>query len=164
MKPNKPFNHDPAEEEEITILEGKRRVFPVVEIKYFREEERQQGRIYIGITRDSECMSIIQFEIFIAMFRKVAEIAHRKEQEMLCAPGDENQCMPQVELNFDSSCAGAPLYFNVNDFDGDISPANADRFVHIMENLLHQGQELLKIDCHYCDRNMPPEHLLQMVP
>ena len=153
MRPNKPNN--PADEEEITILEAKRRVFPLVEMKYYREEGLQQGHIFISIARDSECMSILQFEIFVAMFRKIAEIAHRKEEEMECQKGWDENAMPQIEMNFDSACAGAPLYFNINDFDGDITPDDADRFVQIMENLLRQGRELMKIDCFHRDRNMP---------
>jgi hypothetical protein len=153
---NKQFN--PADEVEITILEAKRRVFPLVEMKYYKEEELQQGHILIGIARDSECMSILQFEIFIAMFRKIAEIARRKEQEMGCQKGWEDSALPQIEMNFDSACAGAPLYFNINEFDGDISPDDADRFVQVMENLLHQARELMKIDCFHRNRNMPPKY------
>ena len=152
----KQFNH--ADEEEITILEAKRRVFPLVEMKYYKEEDVQQGRILVGIARDSECMSILQFEIFIAMFRKIAEIAHRKEQELQCQKGYEDSALPQIEMNFDSACAGAPLFFSVNEFDGDISPGDADRFVQIMENLLRQARELMKINCFHRDKNMPPKH------
>lgn len=153
---NKQFNQ--ADEVEMTILEAKRRVFPLVEMKYYKEEELQHGRILIGIARDSECMSILQFEIFIAMFRKIAEIAHRKEQELQCQKGYEDSALPQIEMNFDSACAGAPLYFSVNEFDGDISPDDADRFVQVMENLLHQACELMKIDCFHRDRNMPAKY------
>ena len=48
--------------------------------------------------------------------------------------------------------------FNGSEFDGDISPDDADRFVQVMENLLHQARELMKIDCFHRDRNMPAGH------
>ena len=50
---------------ERTLLSGTRRTYPGVEIIYLKEEGWAQGRVYISISRDSEAMTIDQFEEFM---------------------------------------------------------------------------------------------------
>jgi len=143
MKSNR-FNK--AQEEEKVLLSANRRMFPAIDVIYVREEGWDKGRIYIVISRDSECMTIEQFELFIAMFSKLVEIARRKEQE-LDAVTDEYPCvgeLPQVELNFNSSCPEL-TYYTVNDLGGHFGCKKAEMFIPVLEKLLAEGKRLTSI-------------------
>lgn len=137
-----------VEDDEQVLVSGNRRVFPGVEIYYRREEDWSQGRVYVSICRDSECMTIDQFEIFIAMFTKVIEIARRKEQETGSVEAD-NPClgdMPQVEMNYDSACAHPEtILFNISENGRDLSIALAERFLALMQNLLAESRKIERV-------------------
>ena len=133
-------------DEERTLLNGNRRTFPGVEITYLREEGWDKGRIYISVCRNSDCMTIDQFEVFIAIFRKIVEIAHRKETE-LDATINDIPCigeMPQVEMSYDS-VGHEDILYNVNDLGGSFGLATAEKFIILMEGLLAEGRKIQKL-------------------
>lgn len=143
---HKRFDDTIGGDEERTILSGNRRSYPGVEIIYLKEEEWKQGRIYISISRDSEAMTCDQMEIFIAMFRKVIEVAQRKEKE-LNAVADSQPWgeMPQVEMNFYNTCpAPENIMFIVSDMGGSFSVNMATQFADLMDNLLAKAREIEK--------------------
>ena len=132
---------------ERTLLSGTRRTYPGVEIIYLKEEGWAQGRVYISISRDSEAMTIDQFEIFIAMFRTIIVVARRKEEELKACPSDADVMgdMPQVEMNYDSAVPNADnVMYVINDMGGSFSCATAEGFLTLMEKLLEKGREINK--------------------
>lgn len=134
-------------EDEIILLNGNRRSYPGVQISYCKEENWSHGHVYIEICRDSECMSIDQFEVFIAMFRKVIEIARRKQTEMDATPDDGAGSLPQVELSYDSAVSGSPVIYTISDMgDGGISTNDSERLAVLMEQLLAEGRNMDKIE------------------
>jgi len=144
----KRFVEDPRGDEERSLLNGNRRAYPGVEINYLREEGWDQGRVYISITRDSEAMPIEQFEVFIAMFRKVIDVAQRKEREMNCVcdvcPGDA--FIPHVEMVFDNTFdPDNNVMFTVSDNGGQFSIPCATHFADLMDKLLSKGREIIKL-------------------
>ena len=133
-------------DEERVLLSGSRRTYPGLEITYLREEGWEKGRVYVSVCRDSDCMTIDQFEVFIATFRKVVDIAHRKEAELGAHP-DDLPCkgeMPQVEMSYDSVSHDNILY-NVNDLGGIFGVATAEKFIILMEGLLAEGRKIQKL-------------------
>ena len=129
------------------LLSGNRRAYPGVEIVYLKEEGWAQGRVYISISRDSEAMTIDQFEIFIAMFRTIIVVARRKEEELKACPSDAAVMgdMPQVEMNYDSAMTNSEnVMFVINDMGGTFSCSTAESFLTLMENLLEKGREINK--------------------
>ena len=144
----KRFNAPTGGDEERNLLNGNRRVYPSVEINYLREEGWEHGSVYISISRDSEAMSIEQFEIFIAMFRKVIEIAQRKEEELNCnrAVSVLIDQMPHVEMSCHNKLEQSDnVFFTVSDYNGDFNTLVAERFAALMERLLQKGKEITKL-------------------
>ena len=134
-------------EDERVLLNGNRRAYPGVEINYVRDEEFEHGCITIDICRDSECMSIDQFEVFIATFRQIVEIARRKETELRCDDRElhDGKELPQVEVNYDSACNGEPLIYTVSDIGSGMTVRDGERFTSLMEKLLARGRDLDKV-------------------
>ena len=130
------------------IMDGTRRNYPAVAIYYIKNEGWSKGRIYIDISRDSECMSVDNLEVFIAQLHKVIEIARRKEIELDCNPGDQEPGigpLPQIEMNYDNAgdMEDHLMYF-VNEMGGDMSTKEAEAFAHLLETLMVKGREIVK--------------------
>lgn len=128
------------------IMDGTRRNYPAVAINYIKHENWDKGRVYIEISRDSECMSADNMEVFIAMFRKVIEIARRKTIELDAIP-DDNVLgeMPQIEMNYDNAgdMEDHLMYF-INERGGELSPNEAEQFAELLETLMVKGREIVK--------------------
>ena len=134
-----------VEEEEKVLVSGNRREYPGVQIIHYQEEGWDEGRTLIKICHDSDGMSIDQFEIFIATFRKVIEIARRKMEKW--QEDCDDTCfndMPQVEINYDSICP-EPLVYMLRDCGGAFGIHTAERFANLMERLLTEGRNMDKI-------------------
>lgn len=131
------------DEDEIILLSGNRHTYPAVNISYYKEEEWDKGRVYINICRDSDGMNLDQFEIFIAFFRKVIEIAQRKQSIMECLPSYPRERLPEIEMGYYSNDDN-PVIFMLS-ADEPMGIPDAERFASIMENLLAKGRELNKI-------------------
>lgn len=135
-------------DEERVLLSGTRRTYPGVEIMYLRHEEWDAGRVYISISRDSEAMTIDQFEIFIATFKKIIEVARRKEEELKAIIDNLPNMgeLPQIEMNYDSTCPKPDnIMYIVNDMGGSFSCASAEKFADLMEKLLKEGRNIDKL-------------------
>lgn len=134
-----------AEDDQQVIVSGNRREYPGVRIVHYQEEGWEDGRTLIEICHDSDGMSIDQFEIFLAAFRKVIEIARRKMAKWQEASDDTGFCdMPQVEVNYDSA-SQEPLLYMLRDWDGPFGIHTAERFANLMEQLLAEGRSMDKI-------------------
>ena len=135
-----------VENDEVILVSGNRREYPGVQIIHYQEEGWQAGRTLIEICHDSEGMSIDQFEIFLAAFRKVIEIARRKMAE--CQDVDDDIAyanMPQVEVNYNST-SDEPMMYMLRDSEGAFGIHTAERFANLMEHLLAEGRNMDKIE------------------
>ena len=139
-------NNKTVEEDEKVLVSGNRREYPGVQIIHYQEEGWEDGRTLIEICHDSEGMSIDQFEIFLAAFRKVIEIARRKMAKWQEASDDIGYTdMPQVEVNYDSA-SSEPLMYMLRDCEGAFGIHTAERFANLMEHLLADGRNMDKIE------------------
>lgn len=139
-------NNKAADEDEKVLVSGNRREYPGVQIIHYQEEGWEDGRTLIEICHDSEGMSIDQFEIFLAAFRKVVEIARRKMAKWQETSDDIGYTdMPQVEVNYDSD-SDEPLMYMLRDCGGAFGIHTAERFANLMEHLLAEGRNMDKIE------------------
>lgn len=132
-------------EDELVLLGGNRKVFPGVEIILYQEEEWDKGRIYIRLCNEGDCMSSDQFEVFIATFRKMIDIARRKQKDLNTLPDMNTHGLPQLELNYDSDSTNdtnGPVLFVVSERAFPMSIGDAERFALLMEKLLEQSRTL----------------------
>lgn len=130
---------------ERTLLTGNRRTYPGVEIQFLREESWESGRIYINVSRDSECMSIDHFEVFIAQFTKIVEIARRKQEELHCLSDYDASLteMPEIELNYNSTCSRPQnLMLVISENGSSMSCTTAERFIEHMQKLLKEARDI----------------------
>lgn len=139
-------NNKAVEEDVKVLVSGNRRDYPGVQIIHYQEEGWENGRTLIEICHDSECMSIDQFEIFLAAFHKIIEIARRKMTKLQESSDDIGYAdMPQVEVNYDSASPETLMYM-LTDWKGAFGIHTAERFANLMENLLAEGRNMDKIE------------------